>query len=50
MMVWCALGKNGIFGPYFFENDGGHWLTECTPILRNASEILHSGIKEAEGF
>ncbi|XP_076047220.1 uncharacterized protein LOC143028735 [Oratosquilla oratoria] len=20
--VWCALGKNGIFGPYFFEDDG----------------------------
>ena len=22
--VWCALGKNGILGPYFFEDDGGH--------------------------
>ena len=23
--VWCAIGKRGIFGPYFFEdNDGNH--------------------------
>ncbi|XP_076049403.1 uncharacterized protein LOC143030087 [Oratosquilla oratoria] len=25
--VWCALGKNGIFGPYFFEEDNGHRVT-----------------------
>ena len=25
--VWCALGKNGILGPYFFEDDDGHQVT-----------------------
>jgi hypothetical protein len=25
--VWCALGKNGIVGPYFFEDDNGHRVT-----------------------
>ena len=27
MTVWCALGKNGILGPYFFEDDDGHRVT-----------------------
>ena len=25
--VWCALGKNDILGPYFFEDDDGHQVT-----------------------
>ncbi|GFX56799.1 transposable element Tc3 transposase [Trichonephila clavipes] len=24
LTVWCALWAGGVFGPYFFENDGGH--------------------------
>ena len=28
--VWCALGKNGILGPYFFEDDDGHRVTVNT--------------------
>ena len=27
MTVWCALGKNCIFGPYYFEDDDGHRVT-----------------------
>ena len=30
--VWCALGKRGICGPYFFEDNGGNRVTvdsEC---------------------
>ena len=25
--VWCALGKRGICGPYFFEDNGGNCVT-----------------------
>ncbi|GFS49440.1 transposase [Trichonephila clavipes] len=25
--VWCALWTDGIIGPYFFKNDGGHNVT-----------------------
>ena len=25
--VWCAIGKNGIFGPYFFEDGDGRRVT-----------------------
>ena len=25
--VWCAIGKNGIFGPYFFEDGDGRRFT-----------------------
>ena len=25
--VWCAIGKNGIFGPYFFEDSDGRRVT-----------------------
>ena len=28
--VWCVLGKNGILGPYFFEDDDGHQVTVNT--------------------
>ena len=27
MTVWWVLGKNGILGPYFFEDDDGHRVT-----------------------
>ena len=26
--VWCAIGRNGIFGPYFCEGDDGQTVTE----------------------
>jgi hypothetical protein len=25
--VWCAIGKVGVIGPYFFEDDGGNAIT-----------------------
>ena len=25
--VWCAIGKGGIFGPYFFEDNDGNCVT-----------------------
>ena len=25
--MWCAIGKNGIFGPYFFEDSDGRRVT-----------------------
>ena len=27
VMVWCALGKGGIFGQYFFEDNDGNCVT-----------------------
>ena len=36
--VWCAIGRNGIFGPYFFEGDDGQTVTvyseRCINMLR----------------
>ena len=28
--VWCAMGHNGIIGPYWFEDDNGHPVTVNT--------------------
>ena len=28
--VWCAIGRNGIIGPYFFKNESGNRVTVDT--------------------
>ena len=30
MTVWCAIGRNGIIGPYFFEDESGNQVTVDT--------------------
>ena len=27
LTLWCAIGKGGIFGPYFFEDNDGNFVT-----------------------
>ena len=36
--VWCAIGRNGIIGPYFFEGESEHRVT----VDRDCS-FLHGG-------
>ena len=61
MIVWCAIGRNGIIGPYFFEDESGNRVTVDTdrhialmrtkfiPALRRKRVDMNSVIYQQDG-
>ena len=48
--VWCAIGRNDIFGPYFFEGDDRQTVTvNSEQYIDMLWKTLHSSHMEEEG-
>ncbi|KAI5721907.1 hypothetical protein M8J76_000717 [Diaphorina citri] len=43
--VWCAVGKNTVIGPYFFEENGRHLTIEKPRTLHELKEAITEEVR-----